>query len=99
MINLAKIGYRFYKIDLDLETVAIKKELRELAKTYPNIVNENRTLGGSDFECDIEARGHDEFKKILDEIREAYGDRIRTSEYYLARKIHTISYCPSIEIK
>jgi Lrp/AsnC family leucine-responsive transcriptional regulator len=96
MINLNALGYRFYKLDFELEDIMIKKELVQFAKSSPNIVNEDRTIGGSDFECDVDAKNHEEFLSILNILEDKYKEKIRNYRYYLATKIHKISYLPSL---
>jgi len=96
IINLNALGYRFYKIDFELEDIIIKKELVQFAKFHPNIVNEDRTIGGSDFECDVEVKNHEELLQILNDLEDKFKEKIRNYRCYLATKIHKISYLPSL---
>ena len=95
LFSLEKLGYQFYKVDIELKNVKIKKALGEVARQHPNIVAEDITIGGSDFECDVEADSHNDFIKILEEIRNQFRDDIRTIKYYTARKYHKLVYIPT----
>ncbi len=94
MINNEKIGIRYYKLDMELDDVHIKGKLRDFVSAIPNVIYEDRTIGGSDFEFDLETFDHEGFMEILNKIRSMFPGKIRTYKYYLATKIHKILYIP-----
>jgi Lrp/AsnC family transcriptional regulator, leucine-responsive regulatory protein len=96
IIDLNKLNYQYYKLDFELEDIAIKKELTQFVKFHPNMIYEDRTIGGSDFECDIEVENHKKFLEIMESLENKYKEKIRKYKYYLAKKIHKISYVPAI---
>ena len=95
LIDYNKLGYQYYKIDLDLEDTSIIKTLQQFCIEHPNIIYEDRTFGGSDFEFDIEVKNHKEMKKIIQQIKTKFPKIIRTIQYYKAERIHKYSYYPN----
>ncbi len=93
-INLSLLGYKFFKVDIELKNVGLKKELRQFARQHPNIIAEDIALGGSDYEFDVEAMHYEHFINLLTDIRERFKDNIRTIRYYIATKFYKISYLP-----
>ncbi len=94
LIDYSKFGYEYYKIDLEIEDVTKLKQLQNFAKHHDNIVFENRTIGGSDFEFDAELKGYESFYKLIEEIKTKFPGIIRTYKYYKARKIYKYVYFP-----
>ena len=93
-LYLSKIGYRFFKVDIELRNVAIKKELKQFVRQHPNIIAENIPLGGSDFQFDLEAKSYGEFLRIINEIRENFKENIKLIKYYSATGFRKILYLP-----
>ena len=97
LIDYNKLGYQYYKIDLDIENPDSLKSLMEYSIQHPNIIYVDITFGGSDFEFDIEVKNHKEFQKIIQDIKTKFPGLIRTYKYYKATKIHKYSYLPEIQ--
>lgn len=96
MIDLSKIGYYWYKIEFELEKYEVKKDLLSYFQVHPNIVYAYETIGGPDLEVELEVRSYEEFKSILDDIREKYGESIRNYEHMLWYKEHKLTFMPDI---
>lgn len=94
LIDYSKFGYEYYKIDLDIEDTTKLKQLQSFAKQHPNILFEDRTIGGSDFEFDAELKNYDEFYGLIEEIKRKFPGLVRTYKYYKARKIYKYVYFP-----
>ncbi|MBN2042346.1 MAG: AsnC family transcriptional regulator [Candidatus Aenigmarchaeota archaeon] len=94
VISNEKLGIKYYKLDMELEDIRVKEKLRQFVSSIPNVIYEDRTIGGSDFEFDLETFSHEEFMEILNKIRSMFPGKIRTYKYYLTTKIHKILYIP-----
>jgi DNA-binding Lrp family transcriptional regulator len=94
LIDLPKIGYNYYKVDFKIEDISRLKDFQSFAKIHPNIVFEDRTIGGSDFEFDVELKSHDEFHELINEFKRKFPGLIRDYSYYRAKKIHKYVYFP-----
>ncbi len=94
LINTTQLGYAYYKIDFSIEDMSKLQKLRAFARQHPNIIFEDRTIGGSDFEVDAELEGYDALYSLIEEIKKQFPGIIRQYTYYKARKIYKYVYFP-----
>lgn len=94
LLDTAKLGYEYYKVDLELEDISIIPALKEYITRHPNIIYRNIAVGGSDFEFDCELKSQDDFYRLMDEIKSLFPRKIRRYVYFKARKIYKYSYFP-----
>jgi len=94
LLNLSKLDYEYYKIDLEIEDIKKIKLLQQFAKQHPSIIYEDRTVGGSDFEFDAELQGYDAFYSLIEELKKEFPGLIKTYRYYKAKKIFKYSFFP-----
>jgi len=94
LINFDKFGYKYYKIDLDLEDVSIIPSLKQYVIQHPNIIYQDIFIGGSDFEFDCELLNQQELYKIFEDLKKLFPEKIRNYHYYKALKIYKYSYFP-----
>ncbi len=96
MIDLGKIGYYWYKLNLELDDYTKIPDILKFANSHPNIVYAYEIIGGADLELEFEVKGYEEFRKVLNEVREKFSDIIRSYEHFLFFKEHKISYLPKL---
>ena len=94
VIDFNKLDYHYYKIDLYLEDVNKRSAIQEFARRHPNVVYEDRTIGGSDVEFDLELRNEEALYAFVEEIKKNFGGIIRSFHYYHAIKSYKYSYVP-----
>lgn len=93
-INLEKIGYSMYKVDLRINNRAIIKSLRASLFSLPNIIHAQTVIGGTDFEFDVEVMAFDEFNSIISTIKSKFGASIESITYFRTLKIYKTLYLP-----
>lgn len=85
-LDLEKIGYHYYKLNLFLKNFSEErfKELKDFAIVHPNIVYTEETLGGPDFEIELYLPNKQDYYNFLAELRYKFSDIIRDFEtiYY-----------------
>lgn len=94
LLDTSKLGYRYFKVDLELEDVNIIPSLNQFIIHHPNILYRDIAVGGSDFEFDCELRSSEELYALIDEIKTLFLGKIRQYHYYTALKIYKYSYFP-----
>ena len=62
LINIQMLSYRYYKSYINLASMERIASLERFCLQHPNILNVNRTIGGSDFEIEILAKSFNEFE-------------------------------------
>ena len=99
LFDSSKLGYEYYKVDLELEDITIFPSLKQFIVQHPNIIYQDISVGGSDFEFDCELQSQTEFYKLIDNIKELANQKIRNFSYYKAIKIYKYSYFPESIIR
>jgi len=94
LIDVSFLGYRYYKSYITLLNTEKLKKLETFCAEHPNILNINRTIGGKDFEIELQAKSFDEFEKIMNEIRTNFSGMIDEYEFVIARKEKKMTYFP-----
>jgi DNA-binding Lrp family transcriptional regulator len=94
ILGLEKIGYYWYKIEMQLEDLNIKKSLLQYFHQHPNIVYAYETISENDLEVELEVQSYEEFRKVLDEIRELFGKNIKKYHHLLWYKEHKFLFMP-----
>jgi DNA-binding Lrp family transcriptional regulator len=94
MLNLKRIGYEYYKIDVRLRDTKVLKKAEAWAASNPNVVYIDRTIGGTDFEFDVNVRSPKELDELMQEFRNLLGEAIRDTEYFRVITELKIIYMP-----
>jgi len=94
LIDVSFLGYRYYKSYINLVHTEKLKELEGFCAQHPNILNVNRTIGGRDYEIELQAKSFDEFEKIMNEIRTNFAGMIDDYEFVIAREEKKMIYFP-----
>ena len=93
-LDLRNLGYLWYKIQLDLEDVSKISNIIHYAHSHPNIVYAYEVIGGYDLELELEVENYEQFKKILNEIRNRFSKEIRYCDHFLFSEEFKIIYMP-----
>ncbi len=93
-LDLRNLGYLWYKIQLDLEDVSKISNIIHYAHRHPNIVYAYEVIGGYDLELELEVENYEQFKKILNEIRDMFSKEIRYCDHFLFSEEFKIIYMP-----
>ncbi len=97
IINLNKLGYEYYKIDLDLADVSAREHIRKFLRFHPNVIYEDITFGGADLEFDIEVKSAEEFENFMEELRKKFPSAVKFFTFYKAREILKYVYMPQLK--
>ncbi len=82
-IDLEKLKIIYYKVHINLNKIDVAP-LNEYAKRHPNITFIDETIGGWDFEIDLEVNSHKEFLDIMEDMKTRFS-QIEDYEYFTSR--------------
>jgi Lrp/AsnC family leucine-responsive transcriptional regulator len=94
IIDVSFLGYRYYKAYINLMHTDRIKELDSFCAHHPNMLNINRTIGGRDYEIELQAKSFDEFENIMNELRTNFAGMIDEYEFVIARQEKKMIYFP-----
>lgn len=94
-INLEATDYIYYKLLFTLKDLNPEKEreFREYCKRNPNIIQLIKYIGKWEIQTELEVQSEKELYKIIEEIRNRFGDIIQTYEI-LRLKEEKLNYYP-----
>lgn len=93
-LNIEKLGYVSYRIDLQLSSVARNAELLEYCKQHKNIYQVNKTIGGADFEIEAVVANLNELLDIIEDIKIRFKDVVDTASYFSYSAYYLLTYIP-----
>tara|TARA_Y100000310_G_scaffold345709_1_gene468614 strand:- start:17896 stop:18867 length:972 start_codon:yes stop_codon:yes gene_type:complete len=95
-IDLAKIGYEYWKIHLSLQSYSEKRfnEMNNYCIQHPNVVYTDELIGGADFEVEFFVKNSVELQKFLQEFRYKFNDIIKDFETMLYYKEYKLNLFP-----
>ena len=93
-LDLIKLGYVSYRVDLDLLSTKKNTQLFEFCRQHKNIYQINKSIGGADFEIEVVVKDLQELLKIIDEIKKTFKDVINDVDYFGFSTFHILKYIP-----
>ncbi|MEK6960935.1 MAG: Lrp/AsnC family transcriptional regulator [Nanoarchaeota archaeon] len=93
-LNLPRMGYQGYRVDLLLNSVARNKELFEYIKHHKYFYQINQSIGGADFETEIVVKNLSHLLEILEDVVLRFRDVIKGYEYFGYSEFPTLSIVP-----
>jgi len=90
VIDLDRIGYKYYKLHIKLHNLTPEKEqsLRVFISSHPNVVYTDEVLGGEDAEVELHVRDVEELRDFISHLKEKFAGIIRTYDLMLYYKEH-----------
>lgn len=81
-LNLRKIKKEYFKAIISFQNITPEKEkvFKNYCKQNPNICYYIRTIANWDVELDIEIENFEKFNQLIRDIRDKFGDIVRTTE-------------------
>ncbi len=95
MLDLAKLGYNYYKVDLWFDSMEKQKEIINAVLSHPNVIYTEKTVLTSDFEFDLEVQNFQQFVSIMDGIEKKFHGSIKRYEYYTLIENYKTNYLPT----
>ncbi|OGY53788.1 MAG: hypothetical protein A2912_03925 [Candidatus Buchananbacteria bacterium RIFCSPLOWO2_01_FULL_40_23b] len=81
-LDFSKLGYEYYKVDLELEDPKIIKDLLHHCKAHPNVIAITKAISDNiDFEFDIETKNFDTFLQFMNHLKILFPRAIRDYKY------------------
>jgi len=93
-MDLAKLGYQFFKADVDLKDYTQRGTIINYVKTNPHLVRIDKSVGISDLELEYHVQSLDTFHQIMKDLINKFPDIIKTYKYVYASKLHKMNYMP-----
>ena len=93
-VDFTKLGYQFFKADIDLKDYKQRGKIINYVKTNPHLIRIDKSVGISDLELEYHARSLEEFHGIMKDLVNKFPDVIKKYKYVYASKLHKMNYMP-----
>lgn len=93
-IDLTKLGYDNYRVDIYLTSSLRNKEMHEFFKYHPNIYQVHYTIGGTDVEIELFVKNLQHLISIMEKIKVKFSDVIDYIDYFSYSSIIRMNYVP-----
>jgi DNA-binding Lrp family transcriptional regulator len=93
-IDFGKLGYQFFKTDIDLKDYKQRGKIINYAKTNPHLIRIDKSVGISDLEIEYHVQSLDQFHQIMKDLINKFPDVIKKYKYVYASKLHKMNYMP-----
>ena len=95
-LDLAKIGYEYWKIHVSMHNYSEKRfiELNNYCIEHPNVIYTDELIGGADFEIEYFVRNSIELQEFMNDLRYKFNDIIRDFEIMLYYKEYKLVLFP-----
>jgi len=93
-LNIEKLGYVSYRIDLELTSTAKNELLFDYCRQHRNIYQINKTIGGADFEIELVVKDLNELLAIIEDIKIRFKDVVKSASYFSYSTYYLMNYIP-----
>ena len=94
-LNYKKLGYTFYKADINLTNYKERSQIIQYIKQNPYLIRIDKSIGVSDLELEFHAKNDGEFQEIMADLNKRFRDTIKNYTYLTASTVHMMRYFPS----
>lgn len=95
--DLEKLGYRYYKVHLNLFNTSVEKlkELNQYIQQNKNIIYKDEVLGGYDIEIEVQVESEEKLRNLIEDIRTRFFNIIKSYDILNYYKEHRLRFFPS----
>jgi len=96
LVDFSKIGYKFYKVWFTLQDITKQnfKMLMNYFQDHPNIIWATKFIGYYDLSIELEVKDTDEFREIINDVKQKFSKLIKKHESLLIFKETIMNYLP-----
>jgi len=93
-IDFSKLGYKYYKVDINIKKFNIREKIIAYIKFNPYLVYLDETAGSSDLELSFIVKNENHFHEIMKDMIKKFPDTILNYKYYYVNKSHKLLFLP-----
>src|SRR3989338_6501805 len=95
MIDVAKLGYEFYKTEIRLARYDFLPQLMEFCHRHPNIYQIDKTIGGETIEIEFHVTSLRHMLRIIGELEQQLPNSIESFNYITVLSEEKVTYMPN----
>jgi len=92
LINWQKLGYKYYKANITLNSFDIFNDIFKFCQSNPYIFQLDKTIGGWDLEIEIYAKDDHHFKTIMNNLESQFPNSIEKYNFFTLDKTYKTTF-------
>jgi len=93
-IDYSKLGYQFYKVNINLTNYSDRGRIIHYIKQNPHLIMIDKSIGYYDLELDFWVKNLKQFHKIMNDLTVAFPNSINNYTYVHNPQLHKMLYIP-----
>jgi len=93
-IDYSKLGFQFYKVNINLNTYIDRRRVINYIKYKPQLVMVDKSIGYYDLELDLWVKNLNHFHEIMDDLSTKFPESIENYSYVHDPTLHKMLYLP-----
>ena len=93
-LNLSKLGYQGYRVDLELNTTKKNQEIFDYCLKHKYIYQINKSIGGANFEIEVIVKDLNHLIELIEEIKQEFKGIINDVEYFGFSTFYLLKFIP-----
>ena len=93
-LDTSKIGYVFFKIDIQLKEYNKRNKILKYISKNPHLIAIDETIGVSHIELELQLHNVEEIHEIMNDISTKFPEAIRSYRFLSIKKLYKLSYFP-----
>ena len=96
-IDMNKLGYKTFNVNLSLRNYDKKKYIIRYLSNIPFIWEVHKAVGGCDLELSVFTFNFEHFHKLMEDLRNKFPEDITNYDYLYVTKIHKTNFLPEAD--
>ncbi|UCF13447.1 MAG: Lrp/AsnC family transcriptional regulator [Thermoplasmatales archaeon] len=92
--DFSKLGYQWFKLDIDLKEYEKKEQIIDYIKSNPHLIIIDESAGVSDLELEFHLESLNKLHDIMEDIIAKFPNVVKNYRYIYAVKVHKMHYMP-----
>ena len=95
-IDYSKLGYQYFKVDIDLTDYSKIKKIISYIKKNPYLILIDKSVGFADLELEFYVKSFDHLHNIIIDLINTFPDMIKSYKQFFISKIYKSKYIPEV---
>jgi Lrp/AsnC family leucine-responsive transcriptional regulator len=93
-LDISKLGYQWFKVDIDLRDYSRRSSIIEYIKKNPHLIIIDESAGVADLELEFHLKNLNELHDILEDINIKFPNVVKNYRYIYATDVYKMHYMP-----
>jgi len=93
-IDFEKLGYQFFKVDIDFKDYKKREAIVNYIKSNPYLIYIDKSAGHADLEIEFHLEGLNHLHQLMEDLNNKFPDAIKNYKYFNFTKVYKMQFMP-----